>query len=175
MRLGDRGGQIMARAADKARRFKNQLVRIYHLIRLNYPDRRIEWFLGIVLLLWGCILQLNPDLFEAGGSYGPLADLMPQPVWAALCLGAGAARIAALLINGAYRRTPHLRALTAFIACLFWYYISIGFYQSGAFSTGLAVYPVALWFDSETVLRVAAEAARNDKKNAGRRINGMDT
>lgn len=152
-----------------------RLADVIRSLKVSYPDRANEWMLATVLFLWGCVLQGNPGLFATSASYGPLGDLMPQPTWALLCFGAGAARLVALAINGAYRRTPHMRAGTAFLSCLFWFYISLGFLQSGAWSTGLAVYPVFLWFDGHNVLRVAAEAAVIDRKNAGRRHHGNYT
>ncbi|KFB11019.1 hypothetical protein [Nitratireductor basaltis] len=148
------------------------LAHIKQSLRETFPVRASEWALALMLLNWSLILVLNPDLFADGASYRPLAAMMKQDTWALLCLVAGAGRLIFLAINGAWRRSPHLRALGAFIACLFWFQITVGFAQAGTWSTGLAVYPVLLLLDSYNVMRAVTDAAASDQRHQERARNG---
>lgn len=142
----------------------------------TFQARASEWALAIVIFNWALVLFLNEDLFATGASYTAMDDLLSQPAWAWLCLAIGGGRIAVLAINGAWRRSPHLRALTAFLSCFFWMQATLGFLESGTGSTGLAVYPVLLLLDSYNVIRAMGEAGLADdhyKRAAGR--NGHHT
>ncbi|MCO6386255.1 hypothetical protein [Aliihoeflea sp. 40Bstr573] len=140
--------------------------------RETFPARASEWALSGMLMGWSVILTINEDLFATGASYAKMAELADQETWATLCLYAAALRLLMLLVNGAWRRSPHLRALGAFIACGFWFQITIGFIQAGTVSTGLAVYPFLLLLDSYNAVRAAGEAGLSDKvhKRAGHGI-----
>ncbi|NMG39786.1 hypothetical protein GRZ55_11080 [Chelativorans sp. ZYF759] len=135
-------------------------------LRETFPGRASEWALSLILLNWGIILLLNPLLFSSP-SYRPLAGLAYPENWSIFCMVAGGGRLLVLAINGAWRRSPHMRAAGAFVTCFFWFQISIGFLQAGTWSTGLAVYPVLLLLDSYNVIRAMGEAAISDA--AGKR------
>lgn len=132
-------------------------------LRETFPTRASEWALGVMLFLWAVVLSANPDLFAKNPSFRPLAQIVDQQRWALLCLVVGGGRLLMLAVNGMWRRSPHLRALTAFISCFFWFQISLGFLQAGTFGTGLAVYPVLFALDVYNALRAAGDAGSSDR------------
>lgn len=140
-------------------------------LRETFPARASEWALGTILFNWSLVLLFNEALFSAGRSYAVLGQLMGQETWAGLCLVCGGGRLLILAINGAWRRSPHLRALFAFLSCFFWFQITLGMAQAGTQGTGLAVYPVLFLLDAFNTLRAMGEAGLSDRIH-GRKQNG---
>lgn len=144
--------------------------------RETFPSRASEWATASMLFLWAIVLAQNPDLFYRPGSvFRPLTDIASQGTWAWLCLVAGLGRLASLGINGAWRRTPHLRALTAFVTAGFWFLISVGIITSGNGTTGLAIYPVLFLLDAYNVIRSMGDAGSADRFYSEAHRNGPDT
>jgi hypothetical protein len=137
-------------------------------LRETFPARASEWALSIMLFLWSVVLSANPDLFATGMSYRSLGQIMGQDGWAVACLFVGGGRLIILAVNGAWRRSPHLRALGAFLSGLFWFMISAGIVQSGIYNTGLAVYPVLFMLDAFNAIRAMGEAGRSDQFHGSR-------
>jgi hypothetical protein len=137
-------------------------------LRETFPARASEWALAVIMFNWYIVLHVNDDLFETGATYHALAGIMAQSTWATLCLIVGGGRLIVLAINGAWRRSPHTRAFCAFVSALFWFEISIGAFQGGAYGTGLAVYPVLFILDTINVLRSTGEAGLSDANHAQR-------
>ena len=144
-------------------------------LRETFPARASEWALGAMLFNWSVVLSLNPTLFEEGRSYSELARWMSQDAWVWLCLAVGGARLLVLAINGAWRRSPHARAIAAFVSCFFWFQITLGMIGAGTWSTGLAIYPVLFMLDAFNAIRSMGEAGFSDAihKRVGK--NGPDT
>ncbi|MDS1135167.1 hypothetical protein [Nitratireductor indicus] len=140
------------------------LAHIKRSFRETFPVRASEWALAAMIFNWGIILVFNDDLFASHPSYRVLKDTMAQDCWTVLCLGVGGFRLLVLLINGAWRRSPHLRAAGAFLSILFWFQISMGFALVGTWGTALAVYPVLLLLDSYNAIRAVTDAAVSDEK-----------
>jgi hypothetical protein len=115
-----------------------------------------------VLFLWAIVLTWHPALFDTAPSYSAMADLFSQNTWAIICLIVGGGRLTVLAINGAWRRSPHMRAASAFLSCFVWYQISIGLLQAETGGTGLAVYPVLLCLDAFNAIRAFGEAGKSD-------------
>lgn len=141
--------------------------------RETFPTRASEWALGTMLTLWGIILTSNTDLFDDSPSLYKLGEFAPQSTWALLCLIAGVGRLAMLAVNGSWRRSPHLRAVSAFISCFFWFKISHGLVEAGTFGTGLAVYPVLFLLDVYNTIRAAGDSGTADRRYTGAH-NGPD-
>lgn len=152
------------------------LAHVTQSLRDTFPARASEWALATVLFLWSAILNLNVDLFQTANSatYHALESLMSQSDWGVLCLIVGGGRLVTLAINGAWRRTPHLRAFCAFISGLFWLEITIGALQGGAVGTALAIYPVLFLLDTYNVIRAMGEAGRSDATHKRMAGNGTD-
>jgi hypothetical protein len=147
---------------------------ISNSFRQTFAVRASEWALALMLLNWSIVLFANPQLFADRPSYAPLAAIMPQETWALVCCAAGAGRLVVLMINGAWRRTPHLRAGGAFVACFFWFQITMGFAQSEIWGTGMAIYPVLLALDAYNVIRAITDAAIIDNHFKRAASNGPD-
>jgi hypothetical protein len=145
-------------------------------LRQTFPTRASEWALGLTLFLWSGVLTFNEDLFLINPSFVALSRVAPQPTWAILCMMVGGGRLMMLLVNGAWRRSPHLRAFAAFLSCFFWFEISVGLWQSSPYGigTGLAVYPVLFLLDVYNVFRASGDAGASDRSHSGDR-NGTDT
>ncbi len=142
--------------------------------RETFHARASEWALAAILFNWGLVLSFNDKVFAAGASYASLAELASQSMWAWVCLCFGGARLTVLAINGAWRRSPHMRSICAFVSCFFWYQITVGMMQSGTWATGLTVYPVLLFLDTFNVIRAIGEAGRSDAQHQRMAGNGTD-
>lgn len=127
----------------------------------NLNIRLAEWGLGLMLLLWGAIL-VSPDDTFSRPAFTMMARIASENVWGVVLTLLGTTRIVVLLINGAWRRSPHLRAATAFLSCFVWTQIALSIWESGIFATALAVYPVLLLMDIYVVIRAAGEARLSD-------------
>ena len=135
-------------------------------LRATFPIRASEWALSAMLFNWGLLLLMNDGLFALSPSYYVFAALMPEALWGYACLAVGMMRLSVLFVNGMWRRSPHLRALGAFVSCFFWFQITAGFVFAWTGSTGLAVYPVLFLLDLHNVMRAASDAAIVDSKHA---------
>lgn len=136
----------------------------------TFPARASEWALALALLNCGMIMTLNRELFaENPESYRALAHLASQHTWAVACLMGGMFRFCMLGVNGMWRRSPHLRALGAFVACLFWFLISYGLLQTASFGLVTAIVPVLLLLDSYNAVRALGEGAVVDTYYASKK------
>ncbi|KGF71145.1 hypothetical protein LL06_00655 [Hoeflea sp. BAL378] len=142
--------------------------------RQTFAVRASEWALALMLLNWSIVLSASPELFQANANYAPLKAIMDQETLALVCFLAGTGRLLVLMINGAWRRTPHLRAAGAFISCFFWFQITLGFAQAEIWGTGMAVYPVLLMLDAYNVIRAITDAAIIDNHYKRAASNGPD-
>lgn len=133
----------------------------------TFPLRVAEWLMAGVLITWGVILLAAPGVFLAP-QHSTMRQMAPQDIWGTACLVMGLIRWAALTINGAWRASPHVRAVCAFFSCFFWLVISYGLAGSGVVTTGLAVYPWFLLLDVYNVFRAASDAREaDDRARAG--------
>jgi hypothetical protein len=123
----------------------------------TFPTRISEWALACILASWGLMLLRDDDTFGSSQAYLGLARLASESVWGWACLLAGAVRLVALVINGAWTPTYHFRSLLAFLSCFFWMQISLGLMATGNASTGLAVYPWLLLTDIYCTYRAARD------------------
>ncbi len=130
----------------------------------TFQNRVAEWLLTAVLLSWGFLLALEPDLFKTNEIYSGFASIAQQPKWAVAALIIGSIRLAALIINGTLRSSPHVRALMAFLSCFFWFLICIGLLNLPNASTGLAIYPWFLVLDMYSTYRAMSDARESDEK-----------
>lgn len=128
----------------------------------TFQTRASEWALSCSLLLWGIILVADPDTFKESSVYAKMAMIMSQHWWATLCLTIALMRLAMLIVNGLWRRSPHLRATGAVLSCFFWYHISASFLAADHLSTGLAMYPVVFLLDAYNAVRASSESGYSD-------------
>ena len=141
------------------------LAHIRASFRATFEARMSEWALSISIVLWGLIVLNEPGRFADSRAYSDFLHLMPQNAWGLGAFLIGSLRLIVLFFNGLLRRSPHLRAFTAFLSCFLWIQISLGLFAADGF-TGLAMYPVALGMDIFNVLRAAREAGMIDTRVA---------
>lgn len=129
----------------------------------TFPLRVAEWFLAMVAMVWGLIVASNPGMFQENQSFRAMLNMAPQGVWGWTAATVGAIGLSALTVNGAWRSTPHIRAVCAFMRCLLWAHIITGLSGSGAPTTGLAVYPGMLILEVFNTFRAMADARASDE------------
>lgn len=138
------------------------LIRVVRDVADHFQVRASEWALGSMLALWGWVLLLPSETFSISSSFDMLLRVMPENAWGLACLIVGLARVVVLFINGAWRRSPHMRALAALFSCFFWFQISLSIIVGGKASPGLAIYPVLMLLDIFHVFRCVAKARVSD-------------
>lgn len=148
-------------------------VRIINGVWHTFPDRKIEWIMGLWAFLWSARW-----LFDPADNFGP-----PDGLWESLRVLFGAdwffagmmficatARLAALTINGTFRDTiyarysPLVRGITASFCGLFWFAIWMSMTASHleadmplAALAGAAIEFLTAWF----VIAEAADVLRD--------------
>lgn len=115
-------------------------IRIIDGVRHSFPDRKIEWILGVWAFVWSVKWLLDPvDNFStATGAWNGLRYLFEYDwLFAGLMCLTGVARLAALTINGTFKETlyarysPLVRAITGVLCGLFWLAIWLSALSSG--------------------------------------------
>lgn len=134
--------------------------------RETFPLRVAEWFTSGAMATWGLITLANPGLFSESRVLIELSHILGQTTWGWLALVGGLVGWTALAINGALRRTPHVRVACAMVRCLIWIQITVALLASGQATTALAMYPWVLVLDIYNVFRAAADAGHSDKAAA---------
>ncbi|MBO9100011.1 MULTISPECIES: hypothetical protein [unclassified Rhizobium] len=135
--------------------------------------RLSEWAAAAGVFLIGLVLAANPDLMATTKTqaYQLMLMIATQRSWAMMLMVFGGARLVVLLINGAWRRSPHLRAAMAFFSCFPYSLIFLSFQPTFGISMVLASIPLGM--DMINVLRAAGDARTIDTKmnaqRAGRR------
>lgn len=125
--------------------------------------------LAVITLCIGIVYVFNDPLF-AQPHYATMVRVMPQHWWAAWALTVGAVRVAALYINGAWRPSPHFRAVGSFLTCFLWLTLFLGAASAPIYAVTVAIWPVFFLFDSFAVLdamkdaRIADDKARHQKR-----------
>lgn len=133
----------------------------------HFPSRASEWAAAFITLNWG-LLALNTEGKVIENSAPQLLNFLSPMIWGVIFFLMGAVRLAILIINGALRRSPHLRSASAFVGCFLWFQITMAFLNGVEITTALAVYPVLLAIDFYNAYRIAIEARITDEgfKNA---------
>jgi len=116
----------------------------------------------------GLILLHPGETFAISRTYDAFASVGNEQEWGKVLMFSGVARIVALLINGAWRRTPIIRFAGSAIAVSLWANFAMLFNSSGAtaLSTGLGVYTWLFVFEGVACAFIVrdinhAERARN--------------
>jgi len=137
-------------------------------------DRMPEWILSSGLVVWGIMILLTPGLFDSN-FYAQFIAVMSQDLWgfATICLGTF--RLLALLINGLWRPTAHLRALGAVGGTLIWgSLLSVSLINSAARAPGIGIFGMLLAFEFMALWWSAGDAKVADTAAKSKReINGL--
>lgn len=133
----------------------------------TFPLRATEWMLAGITVTMGVVLLGNLSLFETSHGLKILTRILPHTLAAGLILTVGVIRTMALVINGAWRASPHLRALCAFLSTFVWLQIVFSLFTGNVIVLGMAVYPWFLIMDIGNVFRAAADARIADDRAKG--------
>ncbi|MGD9921434.1 MAG: hypothetical protein AB7V13_08310 [Pseudorhodoplanes sp.] len=88
-------------------------------LRLHCRDRFFEWVMTLAMLALALHLTVWPQAIAASAFRYLLLVFTPAQI-ALLFFAAGAARAAALVLNGRWRWGAHCRAGSAFLAMMLW-------------------------------------------------------
>lgn len=133
-------------------------------LQSHFPLRVTDWLAAGILTSWGfCCLALPPQAWELPVHEG-LARIAGQPVWGIAATGLGLVRMTALFINGAVRRTPHVRAIGAFLSAFLWLQLSFAMFMTSMPTISVAIYPWLFVADIYNVFRAAQDARIADQR-----------
>lgn len=93
----------------------------------SFRERLPEWIAGLTLLLWGILVLVEPTTLWQRDFFTALATIAAQTTWGIVATIVALTRLAALTVNGAWRPTGHLRAITAFTSAMVWATLLISF------------------------------------------------
>jgi hypothetical protein len=118
--------------------------------------------LAAMMVAWGLVLLLPMRTFEMP-IYSYLAAIADEEVWGAFSVAVGGFRMAALYVNGAWRRTPLIRAAGAVLGMVWWIVLALLVFLAaeqgiGHFPAGAAFYPVCLAFEALSCWRAGFDA-----------------
>lgn len=145
-------------------------------LKYHFPARMSEWANAAILACWGAYLLLHPGLFDQPGLNIIFAkmkemvwfDMAPEAAWGFLAFLVGSARLAALLVNGAYSRTPVIRLVTAAASAFVWTQVVVGLFTVP--NTGLVVYPWLVFIDLIAAYRAGTDMALAEKRRKDARL-----
>lgn len=105
------------------------LVHIRQNFAAAFFHRSAEWYAAGMLSTLGWVLLVNEGLMTPDKpGYKLMLQVADQITWGWLMIAFGIVRLTILLINGAWRRSPHARGVAALLTMIFWYQISVSFY-----------------------------------------------
>lgn len=136
------------------------------IVRLqsHFGLRVCDWLLACLTGSVGfALLNLPPDVWNQPSLVG-LRQFASQGAWGGTLIVLGSARLIALVINGAMRRTPHVRGLGAFLTCFVWTELSLGLLAFGGWTIAIGIFPWLLIADLYNVYRAAQDARASDNR-----------
>ena len=129
----------------------------------HWRIRRSEWLLSLCTLVLGLVYLLVPELFTPQ-YFAPMMNIMSQQAWGWSALTVGAARLILLLINGAWRASPHGRALGAQLSCAMWMTLFISAISAEALVQAVGFWLLFFVFDAFSAIDAAGDARIADEK-----------
>lgn len=136
--------------------------------RETYPLRRSEWLLAFAMLGMGITYIANPTLFDRP-YFTTMERVAPQWAWAWGFVVIGAARLFALIRNGGWRRSPHLRAAGAALAAMGWFQLALAAIQNDFVGQTVWLWPLFFIADAQAAFTAISEAKVNDQRNEAAR------
>jgi hypothetical protein len=127
-------------------------------------NRRVEYLSATIMVGWaGLLTASNDNSVTSSLAFGPMIKRGWTEPQLAIILGLfGMVWLAALWINGHYRRTPVFRCICAGGGTVMWSHVavmlSISGFEAGVWSTGVPVYWTLAIFDLASCYRSAADA-----------------
>lgn len=136
----------------------------------HFPVRAMDWWLSAMLLTWGvAVFSIDPKVWDLPIYSGLKILPWSQWEWGVAATALGLIRIVALIVNGAVRPSPHVRAVGAFLTVFIWLQVSLGMLFSESASLAVAIYPWLMFADILNANRAATDACAADQKARDRR------
>jgi hypothetical protein len=136
---------------------------ILRLRNYTIKDRVAEWFMGGVLSAMGVGILLQPTIFTANPAFADFLRVAGPPEWGLGLLVLGICRLATLTINGAWRKSPHLRLIMAGLSMFVWYQMSALSWEANTPNLGVVIYPAMLLLEIYCVYFAACDAGLSDE------------
>lgn len=136
------------------------VVHSFRSLQETFEARASEWMLTGATLSLAAVFFLNNDMFYKPTFEGLRSILNCQMCWAWILLVVGSVRLAVLIVNGAYWRTPHMRAFTAFLCAGLWFLFCVGFFRNGSVLSAMA--PWIFLLDAYNAKRAGKEAGKSE-------------
>lgn len=130
----------------------------------HFKIRITDWLLSAILFSWGLALAVASPAVWALPTFSGLDRIAPQLAWAVAATLVGLVRIVALFVNGAVRRSPHLRMIGAFLSIFVWVQLCLGVTFSDLVGPGIAIFAWLAVADIFNVYRAAADAHASDAR-----------
>jgi hypothetical protein len=135
----------------------------------HFPIRVTDWLVSAMLFSWGfALFAVDPHVWMLP-TFSGLRFIASQGTWAAIATLLGVIRLVALFVNGAVRRSPHLRGFCAFVSIFIWVQLSLGVLVSDYVGPGVAIFPWLALADVLNVYRAAKDAHTSDHTAEQRR------
>lgn len=134
-----------------------------HRFTRTFPMRAVEWLMACVTITLG-VVMFQPATDWNHTEVAGLVEMAAPATWGAVCVALGVTRFAALVINGAWRPSPHIRATMAFFTCFIWTQIAITILSSGVVTLAWGVIPWFVIAELYSVLRASCDARLSDDR-----------
>lgn len=135
----------------------------------HFPQRVTEWLVSGFMISWGLSCLNSPQAAFDHPVYVEIAKIAPIHIWGTIAFVIGMARVCALFINGAVQRSPHARALGAFVSNFMWLQLALGAIGADWSGPTTMVYPWLFAADFYNVFRAARDARLSDSLAMSRR------
>lgn len=125
--------------------------------------RAIEWLFACMMMVWGSMLLLPGDMISAP-AFELLLAVASERTWGFFSITIGYLRIAALIINGHWRRTPILRMTAAIFGMMWW--TCLAYFYGKAIYAGANPFPMYgciylfIFFEGYSAYRCGEDAAK---------------
>lgn len=136
---------------------------IHVRLSAHWRIRRSEWLLSLCTLALGLVYLTVPALFEPR-FFSTMLAIMPQRAWGVLAAVVGALRLVMLLINGAWRASPHLRCLGAQLSCGLWMVLFVSAISASALVQSVGFWLLFFCFDAFSAVDAAGDARMADER-----------
>lgn len=151
---------------------RNVSIRLALGVTNHFRTRCMEWFTAILMFQFGWILYSSTPVFQNQPSFRYMENWMSEETWGLTCMALGLIHLIALSVNGTFtgfKYSPHIRAVSSFIACYMWFQIMLAIFLSGLGGTGLGTYRLVLLFEFGNFIFACMDVGRTE---ARRKVNG---
>lgn len=126
--------------------------------------RWAEWVSAGTIAFCGFVLRANENLMASAqtDAYKMLLAMASQSSWSVVLILFAVARLVVLFVNGAWRRSPHLRTAMAFLTCYWWMMVAMS--MSTVFGLAFAFACGFLVLDIGNAYRAARDARTVDDR-----------